>query len=590
MKSKYKLRFQLKTFIPIIILGLLAECAIFSAYRIKPITGMKVGLLFVAVCVCALFLSVLPFVQCWVDCFGQWFQNLPEMIRRNKKEILKNMGILVVISVVSIGLANILLIIHPVNIPKYVLPGMYALSWVTLFCLIYGVLYRDALKNRIEACVAILIILLGSVYIIAEPAAIGSSWDEGIHYGRAMMMSYDFELVVPEAEMYTLDYEQNYLDKFETKKYEKWEQTLEAKSSNPQKSVYGACRPKYQTLVYIPSAIVLLVSRALHLPFLVQIRLGKYAFLFLYALLTYLSMKKLKGGKMLVATIMLLPQALFLTSHYSYDTWVVSWLTLSMCCFIYELQNIDEKLNVKNVVLMMISFFVGVSPKQIYIPLMLLFLFMPKDKFRDKKQQKIYYGVIIVIVLCVLAMFMLPFFMASGATATDKRGGSDVDSTKQLALILGDVGGYIVVCWNFFKNYVSLANWKGMTSFLAFNGMIPFSATSMVMLMVVAFTDKCEEDANMRWYHRVITTILSIGIILLIITALYISFTPVGADTVKGCQTRYLLPFLFPMLYILGSPKMVNKVDTIAYRGVILGLSTFIVLWGIWSAIICNYV
>lgn len=590
MKNNFKIRFQWRTFIPIFLLGLLAECAIFSAYRMKLVTGLKVGVLFVAVCVCAFVLSILPFVQRWVDWIGQWFRSLPEKVKRNKKAILKQLMILVAISVVAIGPANLLLKIHPVKITKYVFPGMYALSWVVLFCVVYGILYRDMLKNRIEACVAVLIILLGTVYIAAEPAAIGSSWDEGIHYGRAMMMSYDFELEIPEAEIYTLDYEQTYMEKFETEKYEKWEQTLVEKSRNPKASLYGACRPKYTTLVYIPSAIILLISRALHLPFLLGIQLGKYGFLLLYALLTYLSMKKLKGGKMLVAAIMLLPQMLFMTSHYSYDTWVVSWLILSMSCFIYELQHVDEKLNMKNVILMMVSFFVGVSPKLIYIPLMLLFLFMPKSKFTSKKQRILYYGAIIIIVLCVLAMFMLPFLMASGATATDKRGGSDVDSSKQLALILGDVGGYLVVCWNFFKKYVAFSNWSSMTSLLAYNGKIPFEITSIVMLLVVAFTDKCEEDANIRWYHRGITAILSIGITLLIITALYISYTPVGADTVNGCQARYMLPLLFPMLYCVGSPKIENKTNVIAYRGIILSLLAFIVLYGIWTAIICNYV
>lgn len=585
-----KIRFQVKTFIPIFILGVLAECAIFSAYKIKPVTVLKVGVLFGAVCVCALFLSVLPFVQRWVKCIGEWLINLPEIIRRNKRNIVKNLIILIAVSAVSFGVAKILLIIHPVEIPKYVFPGMYALSWVALFCVVYGVMCREMLKSRIEACVSVLIILLGTVYIMAEPAAIGSSWDEGIHFGRAMMMSYDFELVVPEAEIYALNYEQTYMEKFETKKYEEWEQILEEKSRDPKAFIYGACRPKYQTLVYLPSAIILLVGRAFHLPFLTQLRLGKYGFLLLYALLAYFSMKKLKGGKMLVATIMLLPQTLFLTSHYSYDTWVVSWLTLSMCCFIYELQHADEKMNVKNVAVMLISFFIGVSPKLIYIPLMLLYLFMPKNKFRNKKQHRLYCIIIIVIVLCVLAMFMLPFFMASGATATDKRGGSDVDSTKQLALILGDIGGYLVVCWNFFKDYVAFSKWGGMTNFLAYNGMVPFVITSTVVLMVVAFTDKCEEDVNMRWYHRLITAILSIGITLLIITALYISYTPVGSDTVNGCQTRYMLPMLFPMLYIVGSSKISNKMNLIAYRGVLLAISSFIVLYGIWTVIICRYV
>lgn len=87
MRNNFKIRFQLKTFIPVFLLGLLAEWAIFSAYKTKPVTGGKVALLFGAVCICAFVLSILPFVQRWVNQAGVWFFNLPGNIRREKKKI-----------------------------------------------------------------------------------------------------------------------------------------------------------------------------------------------------------------------------------------------------------------------------------------------------------------------------------------------------------------------------------------------------------------------------------------------------------------------------------------------------------------------
>ena len=46
--------------------------------------------------------------------------------------------------------------------------------------------------------------------------------------------------------------------------------------------------------------------------------------------------------------------------------------------------------------------------------------------------------------------------------------------------------------------------------------------------------------------------------VILVATALYVSFTPVGLGTVNGCQSRYLLPLLVPCLsFILNQSRLV---------------------------------
>jgi len=45
--------------------------------------------------------------------------------------------------------------------------------------------------------------------------------------------------------------------------------------------------------------------------------------------------------------------------------------------------------------------------------------------------------------------------------------------------------------------------------------------------------------------------LLSFASIILVASALYAAFTPVGADIIAGCQQRYILPVLFPTLYLI---------------------------------------
>ena len=49
--------------------------------------------------------------------------------------------------------------------------------------------------------------------------------------------------------------------------------------------------------------------------------------------------------------------------------------------------------------------------------------------------------------------------------------------------------------------------------------------------------------------------------VVLVATALYISFTAVGADYIAGCQPRYLLPLLFPMAYFIGVDGVTTKIN-----------------------------
>ena len=589
MKKKINLCWDMKTFIPIFLLGILAECAIFSAYRIYPITPKKIILLFVAVCVCATVLSVIPFVQTIVKNIGKWFRNLPQNIKKNKRIIAKHTFIITIISIVSIFGAKFLLYLHPVKIEKYVFPGMFIFTWTILFLVVYGIMYRKAIVDRIELCVFVLIILLGHTFLLAEPAVVGTSWDEGIHYGFSMAMSYDFEPMMTDGEAYILDCVTLPLQRYDTEDYHAWVEEVEEQYSKHIRGAHAACRPTYQKLVYIPSAIILLLARALHLPLLVGVVLGKWGHLLVFATLVYWSMKKLKAGKMIVATIALLPQTLFLASHYSYDTWVLGWIMLGMSCFIYEMQHMEQYIDIKNLSLMVIAFLIGLGPKAIYVPLMMLLLFIPKKKFQSDKQHRIYCIVVIVAMLLVLSTFVIPFISSNGGGAGDSRGGTDVNSSLQTSFILHNIGEYLVICLNFAKKYLAFEDWKSITSFFAYYGHVPFRITSLILLMVVSFTDKCEDDANVKWYHKGIVYVMSFGITLLIITALYISFNPVGATDIEGVQPRYLTPLVFPVLYCVGSAKIKNDMNPLIYRGTILVLSTFITMFAIWTVILCRY-
>ena len=62
--------------------------------------------------------------------------------------------------------------------------------------------------------------------------------------------------------------------------------------------------------------------------------------------------------------------------------------------------------------------------------------------------------------------------------------------------------------------------------------------------------------------NRIVVWGISFVVICLFSTALYVSFTAVGLDTIAGVQMRYIMPIVFPALAMMGSGNikcMLNK-------------------------------
>ena len=113
---------------------------------------------------------------------------------------------------------------------------------------------------------------------------------------------------------------------------------------------------------------------------------------------------------------------------------------------------------------------------------------------------------------------------------------------------------------------------------------------SLIMLVVVAATDKDLLDKYTTDKKCRIWTGLCVFVALcLVATSLSIAFTPVGADTIAGCQQRYKLPLFFPVLYILGSSNIINRIDRKKYNLTVFAISGVILYWEIFTRCISRY-
>ena len=232
----------------------------------------------------------------------------------------------------------------------------------------------------------------------------------------------------------------------------------------------------------------------------------------------------------------------------SYDYWVIGFTTLGYSFFISELQNRDKKLEYKNMIMMNICFLLGIAPKAIYFVLMFVLLFMPKDKFVDKKQRKIYYTLIVGVAVFLMMTFLLPMLIGSSGTG-DTRGGEDVNSIEQIKYILSNPGEYTGTLLNFLKEYLDL-DYEKKIKMPCVRGAYFFSAAVCIILVA---------------------------------TALYVSFTEVGANYIAGCQPRYLLPILFPTAYFIGVDGVQTKINKNVMTVVSISIMSYFFMAGMWN-------
>lgn len=334
------------------------------------------------------------------------------------------------------------------------------------------------------------------------------------------------------------------------------------------------------TIAHIPAAISMAIGRFLGLPYVTYTNFARFTNLIAYILICYLAMKKLKSGKMILATIAFFPTNLFLATNYSYDFWVTAFIMYGVAYFISEIQQPFKTISALDTVLMCGAFILACTPKQIYMPIMVLPFFMYK-KWKSISAKRRYY------LICIL-MFALMFVMLlirskrSISGGGDTRGGSDVNSPEQLNFILSQPIQYAKILLNFLKNYLSIGNMKDYITNFAYMKSGNLAWIFIVMLVVTSLTDKCINDCfNGLVMVRIINVLLFFGVACLVATSMYVIFTAVGSQSIQGCQGRYLTPMLFPLLVTVANPGINFNVNKKMYNVLSLTILSSVVFYNV---------
>ena len=463
------------------------------------------------------------------------------------------------------------------------------------------VLVRRSLREHFEYAVLIVAVCLGTFLCLAEPRMTNVGTDDQIHLDNALGVSYVVSPTISESEqelMSTSWIDFNISNGAIISQYEDYSAAegvinrLDAdykkavEGDSPVHVVDGFAKPFTGTSYlainvfgYIPSAFGLWIGRLFSLPLTLQLALGRLANMAFYSIIVANAVRIIPARKRLLGCIALFPTNLFLASNFSYDPWLNAWMMMGIAVTLREFTRKDELLTPLDVGRCFVPFLLALCVKAVYFPIVGILLLMPKERFSSRRSRVGYVVAVVGFALAIVALFALQMLLPSATAAADgdHRGGAEVSASGQIRYMLANPGAAAAAIANYLAGQVLsptfvrgyAANYAYLvdnavshdalsSSYNFFRWLIPFGT-----LMFIGIFDQQDDALPLSLGGRFWTVICAVSGTVLSVIALYIVFTPVGADGVVGWQTRYVLPMLFPMLMVV-EPRIKPRLQLMA--------------------------
>lgn len=427
----------------------------------------------------------------------------------------------------------------------------------TIYVLVFaGKDVYELMKKKPEWFFAIFAIMLGG--LIAEGLGTNMvSYDEYAHAKSAYKLSYGTTIETTEAAMQMVGNTLPYFNNPEERELiEAYEDLVNDPNYIAPDIGHQTRLPRTETRVYYPMALGFRLGRALHLGFADMMGLARLGNLLCYVFIVFWAVKKAKGYQMVVAAIGLLPNNIFVASSLSYDMLVNACLLLGYVLLINEMLEPDEKVKPVNAFFMLFAFMVGCLSKPVYIIMSLMLLFLPKKKFENDISEWVFKLALIGLNGLMLYNIFFPTPVAGGdyalvtnnAYAGDKRN-IGTSTMGQLQFVLSNPLVYTKILLKSMLEMISDYTIKRY-SFVtyAYMGNAHFLINWVMVILGVFAALFANVKTSIGRFKGAMTHLMNFGVVAIVFSSMYISYTPVGNEKILGVQGRYVIPLFLPFL------------------------------------------
>lgn len=436
--------------------------------------------------------------------------------------------------------------------------------------------FKEYFISNLDKLFLLIVLPCSFLFVFIMSKTVYVSWDDQIHYKNSYALFDKNSTKSSEAMTILLD--SSYTD---SKLYQSIEEKfmLYKYINELDKNTYGKSiqlndySEKYSKIVYLPMYIGFKIAKLFNFDFILSFTFAKILNLLCYVILMYFAIKISTYAKKIVFIIALFISNIFLATQFSYDPTIIAGITLGLASFlrILEMKTIDYKY----IIIFIFSIVWACLPKAIYAPILLLLLFIPNSKFKNKETGIKLKILVSVIFLLLISTFVLPALFTN--MAGDDRGGN-TSVARQMAYIINNPIQYIKTFGRFFFIY-SPRLLIGPNTFTGTGYVIPtfsenvnlFYISYLLMIFYYVFSSKLNKNVITKRI-KIIFLILIFGLFILISTALYLSFSPVGSNEIFGVQTRYFIPLFLPLLIVLWPTSSNVKNDNLQNDSILVFL------------------
>lgn len=326
----------------------------------------------------------------------------------------------------------------------------------------------------------------------------------------------------------------------------------------------------YNFVCYLPQTVGIIIGKILGGSVMWMAYFARFFNFIVWLFLVYWSIKLIPKFKLIVAFIALLPITLQEATSLAPDSLTIG-MAIFMVAYVLFLASRRRTISFREKCILFGASICISLCKIVYLPLVLLCTILPSSRMGSKKKKWIY--VIGVILISAAANFI--WFMISFNFIVETNPG--VDAGGQVMGILSNPFRYLVtiaytlseysVLWmsEIFGGFIAmLTAWLPMFYFL-------ISFVIFVILIV-------QEDGmpNLAVYQKVICWATFCSVIVLVLTSLYVQWTPLGSNIIDGVQGRYFLPVIPILPVLFCRPIKSKKSVPIISENMVIGYSAFV--------------
>ena len=314
----------------------------------------------------------------------------------------------------------------------------------------------------------------------------------------------------------------------------------------------------YNPIQYLPQTLGVIIAKIFTNNVMLMSYSARLFNMIVSIILLYFAVKLIPYGKKILLVLACIPISVEGFVSMSSDALTIAATFLFIAYVLKLFAEKEVKINSKDKMILFILSIVIALCKIVYLPIVGLLLILPKEKFKSKKEQFLTIG----IIMGIAVIANLAWLAISSTYLVTFRGGS---SKEQLIKLLLNPIQYLQILFNTINIYGTqyiygmFGGEPGWNEYLKLYVIVPMTF-GMLYLFLSCTDDEIKNKFNK--YQTIVIVLIVLAVVALIFTSLYIQWTSVSSDVIKGVQGRYFIPIL-PLLSIgiLSKLKLSNNYD-----------------------------